>query len=416
MQYIADFHLHSKYSRATSKQMDLEHLDQWGKIKGIQVLGTGDFTHPAWFDAMKSKLTMKDNGFYQLKDSKNQTYFTPTSELSCIYKKGEQTRRIHLLILAPDLGTVKKINKKLDQVGNIKSDGRPIFGLDAKELTKIILDISEECLIIPAHIWTPWFSLFGSKSGFDTIKECFEELTPHIHAIETGLSSDPPMNWLVSQLDKLTILSNSDAHSPENLGREANVFELNELSRQTIYQAIKEKDSHKLQHTIEFYPEEGKYHWDGHRQCNIVFSPDKTIKHKGICPHCRRPLTVGVMNRVIDLSDRQKEEIPKDVIPYKSLIPLKEIIADAFGVGKNTKKVDAEYTNIIKQTQSEFNVLLDVPTTEIEKITLPKISEGIQRVRDNKVIIEPGYDGVYGQVKIFSNKEKQEANKQATLF
>ncbi|MGC9048777.1 MAG: endonuclease Q family protein [Patescibacteria group bacterium] len=404
MIYIADFHIHSKYSRATSKQMDLEHLNQWAKIKGLQILGSGDFTHPLWFKELKEKLRQKDEGIYQLNfqfsNSKQETNFICTTEISCIYTKNDKIRRIHLLIFAPNLETVEKINQKLGEKYNLKSDGRPIFGLDAKELTKILLEISPEIFIVPAHIWTPWYSLFGSKSGFNSVEECFEELTSYIYTLETGLSSDPAMNWRWSYLDQYTLISNSDAHSLENLGREANVFDFpKEPNYFDLIRAIKTRQ--KFLYTIEFFPEEGKYHFDGHRLCGIRLTPEQTKKERGICPKCRRPLTVGVMYRVEELADRDKPQQPKDAPAYKSIIPLKEILAEVLETGPQSKAVTIIYNDLIKKGESEFNILLNLSEEELKKIAQPKLVEAILRMRYGQVIKEPGYDGVYGRIKIF---------------
>jgi len=272
MKFVADFHIHSKYSRATSRDMDLESLDRWARIKGIKVLGTGDFSHPEWLKSLKEKLEPAEPGLFKLKKQDNGTRFILTNEISCIYSKSNRVRKIHVLIFAPSFEAVEKINTQLSWVGNLRSDGRPILGLDAKELAKIVLDSSQDCLVIPAHAWTPWFSIFGSKSGFDSIKECFEEYSKYIYAIETGLSSDPSMNWRLSALDKITLISNSDSHSPRKIGREANVFDT-DLSYGSIAEAIKTKNPQKFLYTVEFFPEEGKYHYDGHRLCNICLSP-----------------------------------------------------------------------------------------------------------------------------------------------
>lgn len=430
--YIADFHIHSKYSRATSKQMDLKHLDKWAKIKGIQILGTGDFTHPIWFKELKEKLQPAESGIYQLKSqlikspSNQITKFLLTTEISCIYSKGGKVRRIHLVVFAPDLETVEKINRKLESRNfNLTFDGRPILGLDAKELVKILLDISPEIFIVPAHVWTPWYSIFGSKSGFNSIEECFEELTPYIFALETGLSSDPAMNWRWSYLDKYTLISNSDAHSPENLGREANVFSVESgsalaggfLSYKNIIKAIKLagkiEDSAiqrgtnlKLVETIEFFPEEGKYHFDGHRLCGVCLTPEQTKKEKGICPKCHRPLTLGVMYRVQELADRPQPQKPVASPGYKSIIPLKEIIAEIIGQEKNTKSVAQIYDNLIKKGGNEFNILLNFSQEELNSLNLPNLAEAILKMRQGQVIKKPGYDGVYGKIRIFSTKDR----------
>ncbi|MFH1551839.1 MAG: endonuclease Q family protein [bacterium] len=434
MNFIADLHIHSKYSRATSKDMDVENLNKWAKIKGIKVLGTGDFTHHLWLKELKQKLESAEHGLFKMKKEKSSsvfdndwlpnngnnnddsgTRFLLSSEISCIYSKNNRTRKIHLIILAPDFQTVEKINTRLGWIGNLKSDGRPILGLDAKELAKIVLDASKDCFIIPAHIWTPWFSLFGSKSGFDSIGECFEEYSRYIYACETGLSSDPSMNWQISALDNIALVSNSDAHSPAKIGREANVLDT-DLSYFGIIQAIKSKDPKKFLKTIEFFPEEGKYHYDGHRKCQICLTPKQSKKIKNVCPKCKKPLTIGVCHRVDDLSDRKQGQKPKQVIPFEHLIPLEEIIADAKGMGVGTKTVRGEYKNLIKRFGSEFNILLNIKPEQIKSVSLPEIAEGIKRVRNNKVCIEPGYDGEFGIIKIFNDKERKSFSKQSKLF
>ena len=414
MKFIADFHIHSKYSRATSKDMDLENLDKWAKIKGIKVLGTGDFTHPEWLKSLKENLRLAEPGLFKFKKNDSGTRFVLTSEISCIYSKKNRVRKVHIVIIAPSFDVVEKINTHLGWIGNLKSDGRPILGLDAKELAKIVLDASKDCLVVPAHIWTPWFAMFGSKSGFDSIEECFEEYSKHIYSVETGLSSDPSMNWRLSALDKITLISNSDAHSPQKIGREANVFDT-ELSYEAISRAIKEKNPKEFLYTIEFFPQEGKYHYDGHRNCDIRLSPQESKKYNNVCPTCGKPLTIGVMNRVEALADRKEGFKPENAIPFKSLIPLTEIIAESLGVTVASKKVDLEYKNLIKKLSNEFNILLDVSKEGLVSATLPEIAEGIIRVREGKVFITPGYDGVFGKISIFSKGEQKSLSKQGTL-
>ena len=415
MEFIADFHLHSKYSRATSQQMDLENLGKWAKIKGILVLGTGDFTHLLWLKEIKEKLENAEPGLFKLKNSKNQTRFILTTEVSCVYFKRGKERKIHLIFFSPSLEVCEKINNYLKLYGNLEADGRPTLSLDAKELLKIILNVSENCLVVPAHIWTPWYSLFGSRSGFDSIEECFEEYSKYVFAGETGLSSDPKMNWRLSALDKITLISCSDAHSLSHIGREANVFDC-KLSYFEIIKAIKEKDKNKFLYTIEFYPEEGKYHYDGHRNCGISLSPKETKKYNGICPVCGKPLTIGVLNRVEQLADRPEGFVPENAIPFKSLIPLEEIIADALGQNTGTVQVEKEYNNLIDKFENEFNVLMKVSRSDLESATLPEIAEGIIRAREGKVFIEPGYDGVYGKIRIFQKGEQKSISRQGTLF
>jgi uncharacterized protein (TIGR00375 family) len=415
MEFIADFHLHSKYSRATSQKMDLENLDKWAKIKGILVLGTGDFTHSIWLKEIKEKLESAEPGLFKLKNSNSKTRFILTTEVSCVYFKKGRQRKIHLIIFSPSIEACEKINNYLKLYGGLESDGRPTLNLDAKELLKIVLNISEDCLVVCSHAWTPWFGIFGSKSGFDSLEECFEEYSKYIFSIETGLSSNPSMNWRLSALDRITLISCSDAHSPSHIGREANVFDC-ELSYFEILKAIKEKDKNKFLYTIEFYPEEGKYHYDGHRNCGVSFSPKETKKYNGICPVCGKPLTIGVLNRVEQLADRPEGFVPENAIPFKSLIPLEEIIADALEQNVGTVEVEKQYKNLIEKFENEFNILLNVSKSDLEKVTLPEIAEGIIRAREGEVFIEPGYDGVYGKIKIFQKGEQKDVSRQGTLF
>lgn len=421
MIFTGDLHIHSKYSRATSKELELEGLDKWARIKGIKVLGTGDFTHPVWFKNLENKLEPAEEGLYSLKDQKvdeKKTRFILTTEISCIYTKNGRVRKNHILIFAPSFAIAKKINNELEKIGNIHSDGRPILGLDAKELLKIVLSISSECFVVPAHAWTPWFSIFGSKSGFDSIEECFEEYSKYIYAIETGLSSDPMMNWRLSALDKIALISNSDSHSLHKIGREANVFDT-DISYNGIIGAIKSNNPKKFLYTIEFFPEEGKYHFDGHRLCNIVLTPEQTKKYGGLCPVCGKPLVIGVLNRVSELADRPQSEVFKRKIPYKSLIPLEEIVAAAIGQNTGTKAVWREYYNMIEKLGTEFNILLNANEDEILRATTSRIAQGIMRVRSGNVSIDPGYDGVYGKVNIFNDREgsgEQTKQNQKTLF
>jgi len=412
MKFIADFHIHSKYSRATSGKTDLENISKWAEIKGVKVIACGDFTHPQWINNIKEQLHPAEAGLFRYGDS--ETRFVLTTEISCIYSKGGKTRKIHMVILAPSIEVAEEINRRLSEIGNLKSDGRPILGLDAKELVRIVMDVSPDCMCIPAHCMTPWFGLFGSKSGFDSIEECFEEMAPHIHAIETGLSADPAMLWRIPDGRKVAIISNSDAHSPEKIGREANVFDT-DLDYFSIINAIKTRDKAKFLETIEFYPQEGKYYGDGHRSCNIYMDAKDSMTYNEICPVCGRPLTVGVINRIEKLADQPEGFVPDNVIPFRSIVPLKEIISEALGVGPGTKSVDAEYQKLIKAFKSEFNILLDVPFEELKAVS-DQIAEGIRRVREGKVNISPGFDGEYGKVKIFSEVEKREAIRQKTLF
>ena len=416
MKFAADFHIHSKYSRATSPLMDLESLDKWAAIKGVKVLGTGDFTHPLWLKELKNKLEPSEPGLFKFKNFDSKTRFILTAEISCIYSKGGKIRKVHIVIFAPSVNAVEKINFELEKIGNLHSDGRPILGLDAKELAKIVLDADENCLVVPAHAWTPWFAIFGSKSGFDSIEECFDEYAKYIYAIETGLSSDPAMNWRLSQLDSITLISNSDAHSPQKIGREANVFET-ELSYEGITDVIKNPTSPRLRgakflYTVEFFPEEGKYHYDGHKDCNLSLSPEQSKKYNDICPRCAKPLVIGVLNRVEKLADRPEGFLPENAVPFKSLIPLQEIIAESLSVTVASKQVNKFYSSLTESLGSEIEILLEAERANLEKYSLPEIAEAVIRVRNGKVNIEPGYDGVYGKIKIFSENEKPNKKKE----
>ena len=416
MRFIADFHIHSKFSRATSKEMEVETLARWAKKKGIALLGTGDFTHPTYFAELRSKLEPLGNGLLKLKKGEHGVQYILTTEVSNIYTQDGRVRRIHTLIFAPSFEVVEAIRSKLGNLGKLSSDGRPIFSFSARELAKMVLDISLDCLIIPAHAWTPWFSIFGANSGFDSIEECFGDLSPHICAIETGLSSDPEMNWRLSVLDSLTLLSNSDAHSPNRLGREANVFD-GPLDYREIAETIRKKDRKKLLFTIEFFPEEGKYHYDGHRQCGVIFSPTQTRANQNLCPNCHKKLTIGVMHRVEELADRGEGFIPKNAIPSIHLIPLEEIIAEALGARVGTKTVETEYERLIERGGSEFRILLDASPDELTAFVPPSILDGIVRMRQGKVSIIPGHDGVYGKISLFpERKGGEEAKEQLKLF
>ena len=406
MQFIADFHIHSEYSRATSKEMNVEALARWAALKGINLMGTGDFTHPNYFAQLKIRLVQDENGFYKLKKGNSSTRFILTTEISNMFAQGGKTnRRIHTIIFAPDFQTVEKINSKLKSIGNISADGRPIFGRPVKDMVKLVLDISPKCFIVPAHAWTPWYSLFGSNSGFDSIEECFEEQAKNIHCIETGLSSDPLMNWRLSKLDKITLISNSDAHSPRKIGREANVFNC-KMSYEEIINTLTTKDATRFLYTVEFFPEEGKYHFDGHRDCKVVLSPAESKKTNHLCPVCKRPLTIGVCNRVETLADRQSGFIPENHIPYKNLVPLEEIIADVLGQQPGTNAVENLYNKMVAEGNNEFHILLDMPLEETKRFAPEPIVEGIRLVREGKLDIVPGHDGVYGKISIPVNKSK----------
>ncbi|HZX35518.1 MAG TPA: endonuclease Q family protein [Thermodesulfobacteriota bacterium] len=399
MRIIADLHVHSNYSRATSRDMTLEGIFPWAKTKGIDIVGTGDFTHPSHFSSIEKKLEPTGKGLFTKKNSGNDVQFMLTAEVSNIYTQGGKTRKIHNLIFAPTLEAARRINSELARRGNVTSDGRPIFGFPAKDLVKIALDADPDSMVIPAHAWTPWFSIFGSKSGFDAIEECFGELSKHVRAIETGLSSDPDMNHRLSALDNITLISNSDAHSPAKLGREANVFDC-EMDYYEIIRVLREKNVKKFLFTVEFFPEEGKYHFDGHRACKVSSSPEETKRTNGLCVNCGKGLTIGVLSRVEALADRPKGAMLERAIPSRKLVPLQEIIAESLGRGVNTKAVQKEYTKIIDAGKSEFNVLLDMEEKELEEIAPRKIAEAIMKVRKGEISIAPGFDGEFGKIKI----------------
>jgi DNA helicase-2/ATP-dependent DNA helicase PcrA len=425
MKYVADLHIHSLYSRSTSKNCNLQELKKWALVKGINILGTGDFTHPAWYTMLKESLVPGGNGFFTLKegtpDSLISAYKTDNipfafclqAEISSIYKKNGKTRKVHSLIYAPDLEIVARINAKLSTLGNISSDGRPILGLDPKHLLEILLDISPDCHLIPAHIWTPWFSLFGSKSGFDAIEECFEDLSKYIFALETGLSSDPPMNWRVSALDRFSLVSNSDAHSPAKLMREANLF-ATELSYYGMFKALQEKEG--FLGTLEFFPEEGKYHYDGHRKCNVCLNPAQSLELANKCPVCGKMLTIGVMHRVLELADRDNVYKPPFQKDYSSLLPLQEILAEILGKGTAAKSVSEAYWKIIASFGNEYNLLMDVPLEEIAGKCGLALAEAIKRMRRTEIHPKAGYDGEFGVIKIFKPHELELLSGQLMLF
>jgi uncharacterized protein (TIGR00375 family) len=421
MKVIADLHMHSRYSRACSKDLTLPNIAAWADKKGITVIGTGDFTHPKWLVEIKELLEETKPGLYQLRDRSARAYFMLTAEVSSIYKQGDKVRRIHNLLLAPNIEAVEKLIAALEQRGaNLKADGRPIMGIHAQDLVKMCKEIDSRIEIIPAHAWTPHFGVFGSLSGFDSLEEAFGDQAKHIFAIETGLSSDPKMNWEVSSLDSISLISNSDAHSLPKIGREVNIFEIDEagLSYDTIISTIKNKDPKTFVYTVEFFPEEGKYHLDGHRDCKISFMPEETKKRNGICPVCGKKLLLGVLHRVADVGDRDFGYTPPGAVPFKSMIPLEEIIAEALDAGVSSKKVKALYDTMLDQAP-EFKILLDLSEEQIAAISNPVIAQSIIRVRDGRVYIEPGYDGVFGKIQIYTSKEREQISKkpkQSSLF
>lgn len=413
MKVIADFHLHSKYSRATSKQMDIENLAAGAKLKGLNLLGTSDFTHPLWLKELKRKLNYLGNGIYEY----DKVYFVLTTEVATYFEKNGKQKRVHHVIHAPDFETVQQINEQLAKFGDLKADGRPILKISAAELVEILKKISKAIFVYPAHAWTPWMSCLGSKSGFDSVEACYEDQVKHIHALETGLSSDPPMNWRVSELDQFTLVSNSDSHSPWpwRLGREANVFELKKLSYKELHDAIIKKDKKRFLFTIEVPPSYGKYHFTGHRACNVSMHPKEAMRIKNICPVCGKKLNIGVLQRVEELADRPEGYKPKNAIPYKSLLPLYEILSFSMAVNQlYSKKVLALHDKLIKQFGSELNVLLNVSKEQIEKVANQKIADAIIKVREGKISFIPGYDGVYGKP-VFNHYEQKISSKQKLL-
>ena len=410
MSYIADLHIHSKYSRATSKDMDIAHLADWAKIKGISMLGTGDFTHPLWLAELEQKLEMAEYGIFRYEG----VDFILTAEVSSIYFKAGRTRKVHNILLAPGFETVKEINKMLSEYGSLSSDGRPILSLDCARLAKKLFEISPEIIIIPSHAWTPHFGIFGSNSGFDSPEECFEDQTPKIFSIETGLSSDPGMNWRWSKLDRFCLTSNSDSHSPAKIGREANVFD-KKIGYKDLIQILKTKDRARFLFTVEFFPEEGKYHWNGHRKCSSPLSPQESKKLNNRCPKCAGPVTIGVMHRLEALADRPQGFVLDSSPPYKSMVPLAEIIGDALAKAADSVTVKKEYNQLIKTFGNEFHILLEMPEEELAKKCPPKIARDILNVRRGDLEVAPGYDGEYGKVKIFKARAADE-EKQLSFF
>lgn len=412
--FLADFHIHSKYSRATSKECVPEFLELWARRKGLDVIGTGDFTHPAWREELKEKLVPAEEGLYRLRDEfrmregaaydSRRPRFLVSGEISSIYKKNGKVRKIHNLILLPSLEDAEALAHRLEAIGNLHSDGRPILGLDSRDLLEITLDVCKDAVFIPAHIWTPHFSLFGAYSGFDTIEECFGDLTGCIHALETGLSSDPPMNWRLSALDRFTLVSNSDAHSPKNLAREANLFDTG-LSYSEISRALQNKGAKEFGGTVEFFPEEGKYHYDGHRNCKVCLKPEDTEAVSGVCPVCGGRITVGVLHRVESLADRGEGFVPPSAKHFERLIPLREVIAASIGVSNASKKAGSRYEDLLRAFGPELFLLREAPLGDIRQKAGPLVAEGIRRLRAGEVEVLPGYDGVYGKVKILDQEE-----------
>jgi DNA helicase-2/ATP-dependent DNA helicase PcrA len=418
MKFVADFHIHSHYSRATSKELIPEYLHYWARLKGITIVGTGDFTHPGWVAELKEKLEPAEQGLFKLKKDylkdELETPFLPgkevrfmlTAEISNIYKKNERVRKVHNVVFAPGFAAVERIQQKLTAIkANITSDGRPILGLDSRDLLEMVLDADEDCFFVPAHIWTPWFSVLGSKSGFDSIAQCFDDLAGHIYAVETGLSTDPPMNWMCSFLDRYTLTGNSDAHSPERLGRNANRFHT-ELSYDAVIDAMKTGAPNRFLGSIDLFPQEGKYHYDGHRKCGICWNPVETLKHDNLCSKCGRPVTVGVMNRVVQLSDREDLSQRSNRHPFQSIIPLKELLGELAGVGPNSRKVDRTYMELLKKGVPELELLMETPLEDIKHLGGEELAEAIWRMRNREIYISEGFDGEYGVIKVFAENDR----------
>lgn len=428
MDIIADLHVHSKYSRATARNLDLENIHISAQIKGIDVVATGDFTHPAWWAEISEKLVPAEEGLFALAPQiaracdervppacRRPVRFMLVTEISNIYKKADRTRKNHNLVFMPDLPSAERLNRRLDAVGNIGADGRPILGLDARHLLEMVLETDDRGFLVPAHIWTPWFSLLGSKSGFDAVADCFEDLTPHIFALETGLSSDPPMNRRVSSLDRFTLISNSDAHSPAKLGREANRFATT-LSFNALRAAMEKQDSGGFKGTIEFYPQEGKYHVDGHRNCRFSCLPAETRALNNTCPVCGGPLVVGVLNRVEQLADRPADAATAADQAFCSLIPLREVLAEVLRCGAGSKTVGNAYWKLIGHFGSELGILETIDTALLARSGVPFLAEAIGRMRSGRVHFDPGFDGAYGAVRIFETAEWHALSGQQSLF
>ncbi|MBU0483388.1 MAG: endonuclease Q family protein [Proteobacteria bacterium] len=426
MKFIADLHIHSPFSRATSKESTLPGLFSWAQVKGINLIGTGDCTHPGWFRHLRDHLTPAEPGLFKLKNDKVPAAlpntnpaaldirFMLSAEISSIYKRHDRVRKVHNIIYLPDFESAARLNTKLAAIGNLESDGRPILGLDAHDLLEIMLTTAPDGFLVPAHIWTPWFSLFGSKSGFDLIEDCFGDLSAHIFALETGLSSDPAMNRLISSLDRFALLSNSDCHSPAKLGREANIFNT-DLDYFSIRQALRDNNRRTFPATIEFFPEEGKYHLDGHRKCDVCLDPAQTDSLKDICPVCQRPLTIGVLHRIRELADRDEPVFPENAPEFYSFIPLPEVLAEIMNLGPATKGVKNLYCRVIAKFGSEFNLFMHTPIEEINQLS-PVLGEAMKRIRSGRVIRQAGFDGEFGVIKVFKKGELDRLSGKAGFF
>ncbi len=413
--FYADLHIHSKHSRATSRDCDLEHLYLWARKKGIGVIGTGDFTHPAWLAELREKLVPAEPGLYRLRPELERELdrahppgpqpaprFMLQVEISNIYKRDGRTRKIHNLIYTPDLDNAARFAARLARVGNIASDGRPILGLDSRDLLEIALETGPGCYLVPAHIWTPWFAVLGSKSGFDAVQDCYADLAPHVFAVETGLSSDPGMNWRLSRLDRYRLVSNSDAHSPPKLGREATRF-TGELDYFAIMHAL--QTGERFGGTVEFFPEEGKYHLDGHRKCDVCLQPERSRSHEDLCPVCGKPLTLGVLHRVEALADRPEGFALEGAAPYDCLVPLPELLAETLGVGAASQKVRIAYERMLAALGPELYILKQAPIEDLQREASTLVAEAIARMRAGRVLRQPGFDGEYGVIRMFEPDE-----------
>ncbi|MBI2191291.1 MAG: UvrD-helicase domain-containing protein [Planctomycetes bacterium] len=428
MRYVADLHLHSHFSRATSRDLDLEHLSYWAQLKGVRVVGTADFTHPGWFRELQEKLVEAEPGLFRLRPDlgrdgdrevparcRSEVRFLLTVEISSIYKKGDRTRKVHNVVLVPSFPAAARLAASLARIGNLASDGRPILGLDCRSLLEMVLQSDPQAFLVPAHIWTPHFAVLGAASGFDSLEECFGDLTPHLFAVETGLSSDPPMNWRLSALDRYTLVSNSDAHSPSKLMREANIFDT-ELSFNGIREAWRTAESGRCLGTIEFFPEEGKYHWDGHRACQQRLTPAQTRSAGGLCPACGKKVTVGVLHRVESLADRPEGFRRPHAGPYRSLVPLPEILSEILEQGEESKRVQAEYFRLLARFGPELDILTEVPEEDLARFSSPLLGRAVRCMRAGDVLTEPGYDGVYGRIRTLRDGERAGSRGQVDLF
>ena len=417
MKFIADLHIHSRFSIATSRQLRPVALHAWALRKGIAVIGTGDFTHPGWLAELEDQLEPAGDGLYQLRPApkaeadaavpaacRGEVRFMLSAEINNIYRKNGKTRKVHNLIYARDFATARRLRAALARSGKLASNGRPILKLDSKDLLALIVEHAEHAFLVPAHIWTPHFSVLGAFSDFNSIEDCYEELTPHVFALETGLSSDPPMNRRLSALDRFALVSNSDAHSPAKLGREATLFDTT-LSFPAIVAALKQKNGKSFLGTIEFFPQEGKYHYDGHRACNVRLAPAETAKRNGRCPVCGKKVTLGVCHRVDRLADRPPGYTPSDAPPFESLISLDELLAECLGVGPKTKKVAAAYHRLLATFGSELHILRHTPPVYLAGADIPRLAEAVRRMRAREVAVSPGFDGRYGAVSVFNDNE-----------